>query len=102
MPGARRKPRKLTPGVSVHAGLCKAISEDSQEDSSNGKVSLDDENSSLKKRGNRVTRLGSQQEEGVLYTVKIVVSISVLCIYYVYTLCAYHMYFYYLSHHSFV
>ena len=87
MPGARRKPRKLTPGVSVHAGLCKAISEDSQDSSNLGKVSLDDENSIPKKKGNRVTRLVSQQEEGVLYTVKIVVSISVLCIYCVYFLC---------------
>ena len=84
----RRKPRKLTPGVSVHAGLCKAISEDSHEDSSNGIVSFDVNNeNSPKKKSNRVTRLVSQQEEGVLYTVKIVVSISVLCTLHVYFLC---------------
>ena len=106
MPGARRKPRKLTPGVSVHAGLCKAISEDSQDSSNLGKVSLDDENSIPKKKGNRVTRLVSQQEEGVLYTVKIVVSISVLCTLHVYfffriiivLLCISYVLFYYISH----
>ena len=63
--------RILTPGITPHAGLCPS-----------GQTGDEDEygrkrRSSINKK---TTRLGSGREEGVLYTVKVAVSIYV-CIY---------------------
>ena len=70
--------RTLTPGITPHAGLCPS-GEAGDEDESGRKRS-----SSINKK---TTRLGSGREEGVLYTVKVAVSIYV-CIYLIFGICA--------------
>ena len=58
--------RTLTPGITPHAGLCPS-GQTGDEDEYGRKRS-----SSINKK---TTRLGSGREEGVLYTVKVAVSI---------------------------
>ena len=58
--------RTLTPGITPHAGLCPS-GQTGDEDEYGRKRS-----SSINKK---ITRLGSGREEGVLYTVKVAVSI---------------------------
>ena len=67
----RSSRRILTPGITPHAGLCPSGQTGDEDESGR------ERRSSINKK---TTRLGSGREEGVLYTVKVAVSIYV-CIY---------------------